>query len=159
MNRRMFLVSFGSLVASPAFAQQAPTEPKDIVARLYAIVAGKDGAYDGYAFTDKAVRAKYFSASFRKAVERADKSAAGAEWFDTDPIMCTQAPEKPKTLDISVESAGDEKSVVVARFAQRKQKIEVRYDFVRESGAWKIDDIRGEADGSNMYSMRKLAAQ
>ena len=48
MNRRAFLLSAASFVAAPAFAQQVVTEPKDIVARLYAIVAGKADAYDGY---------------------------------------------------------------------------------------------------------------
>ena len=31
----------------------------------------------------------------------------------------------------------------------------VRYDFVREEGRWKIDDIRGTADG-RPWSLRKI---
>lgn len=159
MDRRSFLVASAALFATQAFAQPTPAEPKDIVARLYAIVAGKTGAWDGYAFTDKAVRARYFSTSFRKSIERAEKRAAGEVWLDMDPIMNSQDPQKPKSMTISVETAGEDKAVVVAKFDQFRARIEVRYDFVRENGAWKIDDIRGQSDGKDHYSVRKAAAQ
>jgi hypothetical protein len=158
MKRRSFLLLLSSFAVSPAFADDWPTDPREIVVRLYRMMAGKDGAYDGEAFGDKAVRSRYFSTSFRKLVERAEKRAAGEVWLDMDPIMNSQDPQKPKKLDIAVETAAGDKTIVVAKFDQFDARIEVRYDFVRENGVWKIEDIRGQSNGKDHYSVRKTAA-
>ena len=72
-----------------------------------------------------------------------------------DPVSNSQDPlvRAPK---VAVEKQDDKSAIVAATFRSYNDKsITVRYDLVRERGAWKIDDIRGTVDGEE-WSVRKM---
>src|ERR1700731_83606 len=74
MNRRIVLGMALSIAALPAFAENsAPAAtPLQIVQKIYAASAGKDGKYQGASsFEDKEIRRLYFSKSFLAALQRA----------------------------------------------------------------------------------------
>ena len=79
MHRRLLLgclmaAQAWALVPATAAAAAATESPRDIVTKIYKISAGKDGKYQGpSAFSDKAVRGRYFSKSLLAAVVRMEK--------------------------------------------------------------------------------------
>lgn len=62
---------------------------------------------------------------------------------------CAPSPIKAKKND-------SQRATVAATFrSHNSESVTVRYDLVRERGAWKIDDIRGDIDGEE-WSVRKM---
>ncbi len=161
-NRRILLLAFASLVATPALAEDWPSEPRDIVAKIYAISACKSGKYDcPSAFSDRQVRARYFSKSLMQLVDRSEaKSKRRNEpGIDFDPVMNTQEEAQPRDMAFTVDSAAPDKTVVSASWRDFGDvRMKVTYDFVQEGGGWKIFDMRGLANGKNAWSLRKVAA-
>jgi hypothetical protein len=162
MNRRSWLrllVASGAAIGLPALAA-APTaiaNPRDIVVEIYRISAGKDGNYRGpSAFSDKGVRSRYFSKSLLAAIVRMEKLSKqkNEPILDFDPVTNSQDPDV-KDLQIAVESETPSNVVVAARFLsfEEKEPSIVRYDFIKDGGAWKIDDIHGE-HGKDKWSLR-----
>lgn len=53
----------------------------------------------------------------------------------------------------------DKETIAVTMTGHRNDRkptdLVVRYDFVREAGSWRIDDIRGASDGE-AWSIRKM---
>jgi hypothetical protein len=58
-----------------------------------------------------------------------------------------------KTFSLQTESRDDQRATIAASYiigdnhTHSGQKEVVRYDFLRENGAWKIDNVRGTIDG------------
>lgn len=160
MNRRTLFLAAACLAASPALAEDWPTEPRDIVAKIYALSACKTGKYDcPSAFDNKQVHARYFSKSLESLVSKAYAKSKKLDEpiIDFDPVMNTQEEPRPKGLDFSVESAGDAKTTIAAKWDDSGTRMTVRYDFVQEDGAWRILDMRGDANGKDPWSLRKIA--
>jgi hypothetical protein len=63
---------------------------------------------------------------------------------------------------VTIEQQDGQRATVAATFGAKKAPLAtqptntVRYDLVNESGAWKIDDIRGKTSGGPAWSMRRL---
>lgn len=160
MNRRIVLAMVLSIVALPAQAAgPAPaTSPLEIVQKIYAISAGPDGKYEGASgFDDKGIRRLYFSKSLVAALGRADALSKKRDEpiIDFDPVLNTQEEPDVKSLDIKVESETPTQSVVAATFVDDDEKSIVRYTFIKEGSAWKLDEMRGER-GDDKWSLREM---
>ena len=158
MRRRTFLALFAAFAATPALAEESP---RDIVARIYALAAGKDGKYDGPSVIDnKEARTRYLAKSLDQLIQKAFAKSRriNEPIIDFDPVLNTQDPEPPKGLVFVEESAGADKATVVAKWSMYGQPTFVRYDLVRENGAWKVFDLRG-GEGKDAWSLRKIAVK
>ena len=157
------VLTFAACLAVSALAapRLTATTPRDIVVLLYKLSAGPNGKYEGTtAYDDKSIRARYFSKAFLAAatkVEAADAKANGVT-IDWDPITNSQDPDVKK-LAITVEKESPERSVVVARFVGFGKAIAVHYDFIKEAGGWKLDDIRDTNDQGETSIRAALAAK
>ncbi|HYA73013.1 MAG TPA: DUF3828 domain-containing protein [Roseiarcus sp.] len=150
MQRRAFLILAGaSLLASSALAADAT--PADVVASIYRIYAGPKGDYSQGSIEDKRVAAA-FTASLRKALAamNARSQKRNEPILDFDPVTDSQDPMVER-LSIAPES----ESVAAATFYSGDVKHVVRYVFVRENGAWKIDDISG-GSGEGAWDLRAI---
>ena len=142
--------------AAAVAAPVAVEEPRDIVAALYkraALDVKKDKVSS---FDNRDTRAKYFSKSFDLLVTSAETKAAhdGTSTLDFDPISASQDAELQKvTLKTDVLELG--KAVVSASFSNHGQPTVVTYDFVKDEGAWKINDIKGTTE-KEAWSVRKI---
>ena len=130
-------------LVAPVSAQNA-SEPKDIVEQIYKISAGPNGKYEGNsAFFQDSVRKRWFSKSLLAAVVAADRKAkkSGDIGFDFDPVTNSQDP-MVIGRKVSVEKSDAKGAVVLARFNSGGTNVNnIRYRFVREGEAWKLDDI------------------
>ena len=131
-------------------------EPRDIVDAIYrsaVLTVRKKGESP---IEDPAIRAKYFSKSFDVALTAAETRAAHDKKtvFDFDPISAAQDAELQKvTIKTGVLELG--KASVSASFSNHGQATIVSYDFVKEDGAWKVDDIKGTTE-KEAWSVRKI---
>jgi len=160
MNRRTFLGITLSIVASPAMAAGPgpAASPLEIVQKIYAASAGKDGKYQGASgFDDKGIRRLYFSKSLLAALRHADDLSKKRDEpvIDFDPVLNTQEEPDVKSLDIKLESETPTQSVVAAAFINNDEQNIVRYEFIKQGSAWKLDDMRGER-GDDKWSLRGM---
>ena len=143
----------------PAAAKAAPValeEPRDIVAAIYKQAAIDVKKAKASPFENRDTREKYFSKSFDLVVTTAETKAAhdGDAALDFDPISASQDAELQKvTLKTDVLELG--KAVVSASFTNRGQPTVVTYDFLKEDGGWKINDIKGTTE-KEAWSVRKI---
>ena len=131
-------------------------EPRDIVDAIYKIAVSTLNKRGESPFTDPAIRAKYFTKSFDVAITAAETKAAhdGEAVLDFDPISASQDAELQKvTIKTGVLEPG--KASVAASFTNHGQPTVVTYDFAKEGGAWKIDDIKGTTE-KEAWSVRKI---
>ncbi len=162
MNRRALIVravAMTGLAASSVATAQTPTEPRAIVEQMYKISAGKDGKYAGEsAFFQKPLRDRWFSKALRKGLAEVDAMSkrTGDVGLDFDPVTNSQDP-LVKGLKVSPESASAGKSIVAAKFnSGGKNMHNIRYIFVREGDAWKLDDLTGEIGGKDRWVMSEI---
>ncbi len=145
--------------APSAAAKAAPValeEPRDIVAAIYKQAAIDVKKAKATPFENRDTREKYFSKSFDLLVTTAETRAAhdGDAALDFDPISASQDAELQKvTLKTDVLELG--KAVVSASFTNHGQPTVVTYDFVKEDGAWKINDLKGTTE-KEAWSVRKI---
>ena len=154
------LVGASAQTATSPAMKAAPTaveEPRDIVAAIYKLaVADAKKSEPTSPFFERRVREKYFSKSFDLLVTEAETKAAhdGYAAFDFDPISASQDAEIQKvTLKTDILDTG--KAVVSASFLNHEQSTVVTYDFVRDDGDWKINDIKGTTE-KEAWSVRKI---
>jgi hypothetical protein len=156
--KRLILVAaaLAGLCAAPANAEEQ--SPKDVVVEIYHVAAGPKGDYQApSAFDDKQVR-RHFTKSLvaaQKAMDLRSKKL-NEPILDFDPVTNSQDPSV-RNLTIDTESADAAKTIVVAGFDSEGEKSRnvMRYIFVRDGGAWKLDDIRGER-GDDKWDLREL---
>jgi hypothetical protein len=151
MKRRPFLtLTIGwALLGAPAFAATAG-DPRDIVAEIYRLYVGPKGDITG-SIDDKRVSA-FFTKSLRAALRamNARSKRTNEPILDFDPVTDSQDPAVDR-LSIAPESD----SVIAATFFSGEAKHLVRYVFVREGGAWRIDDIAG-GEGEGKWDLREI---
>ncbi|MGH6817461.1 MAG: hypothetical protein ACREC1_01665 [Methylovirgula sp.] len=137
-------------------AGNAAHAPRDIVAEIYKVAAGRDGNYDGpSAFDDRRIRKLYFSKDLIAAVAATEKKAAGGSILNFDPI--TNSEGDVEDLNIARESEKPGWVSVAARFNSASDSSIIHYDFVKEGKLWKIDNIRGEIVGQQgQWSLREI---
>ena len=115
---------------------------------------------------NKAAKAKYLSKSlialWAKADARTRKGDSGP--LDFDPVTSSQDPDvKPFKVAAEKQEADKATVAITLETHQREARANaadktIRYDFVREAGEWKIDDINGAVDGSPRSVRALLAA-
>ena len=170
MNIRLPVCLGVVLAVTPAFAQaqtaEMPsktaaaivvTEPRDIVASLYKrAAADMKKATPSSPFFDRSVRQKYFSKGFDLLITTRATEAVrdGSSLIDFDPITAAQDTDV-KTATVKTDLLELGKAIVSASFTNFGKPAVVTYDFIKEDGAWTIDDIKGTTD-KEAWSVRKI---
>lgn len=169
MITRRTLVFSSLLTAAlmPAANAQAPS-PSDPVAILTAIYTraakGKGDGGGAFIIENKAAKAKYLSKSlvalWAKADAHTPKGDVGP--VDFDPVTNSQDPDVASFKVAPEKLEADRATVAVTLTGHRQDRKPgdevVRYEMVREGNAWKIDDIKGSADGE-AWSVRAMLAE
>jgi hypothetical protein len=157
LSRRTFLLAAGALAASASLAAAADS-PAALIAAIYKRAAAGLGDSGGqFVWLNAKSRPRWLSASLTKLWNAVDAKVAPGDMGPPgfDPVSNSQDPlvRAPK---VAVEKDDGRTATVAATFRSHRRKPDtVRYDLVRERGAWKIDDIRGTVDGKE-WSIRKL---
>ncbi len=164
-------VPAGPAAAQTAAAKAAPVtveEPRDVVAAIYKLAAAQ-AKRDTSPFFDRKAREKYFSKGFdllvtaheTKAAHESKGSDEGGAGLSFDPVSASPDAEIQKvTLKTDVIEAN--KAVVSATFLNHGQPTVVTYDFIREDGGWKVNDIKGTTEkeaGAVRKSLKAGAAE
>lgn len=167
MITRRSLVLTSLLVATEApLARAEPAFPDDPVAIVNAIYTraarGKGDGGGAFVIEDKQAKAKYLSKSlialWKKADAHTPKGDVGP--IDFDPVTNSQEPDV-KSFKVDAEKFEADKALIAVTLeghntsARKGADQVVRYDFVREANAWKIDDIKGTSDGE-AWSIRAM---
>ena len=154
----IFLATAGLFAAASRRALAAPpaaSDPVAIVTAIYTRAAkGKGDGGGAFVIENKAAKAKYLSKSlvalWAKADAHTPKGDVGP--VDFDPVTNSQEPDV-KSFKVVATSLEAEKAVIAVTITGRNAPPRkpadqtVRYDFVRDAGDWKIDDIKGASDG------------
>ncbi len=152
-----------SAMACPALAEPPSPDPVAILTAIYTRAAkGKGDGGAAFVTVDKAARAKYLSKSLTTLWARADAHTPKGDVgpVDFDPVTNSQEPDV-KSFKVTADKLEAEKAAVAVTMTSHREppKISaddtVHYDFVREGGVWKIDDIKGSVDGE-AWSIRAM---
>jgi hypothetical protein len=146
-------------------AQPSAGDPVAIISAIYARAAkGKCDGGGTFIIENKAAKAKYLSKSLIELWAKADASTPKGDVppIDFDPVTNSQDPDV-KSFKVVAEKLEADKAVVAATITGHLLRFKVsdntvRYDFVREDGKWKIDDISGTIDGE-AWSIRGLLTE
>ena len=168
ISRRTLVLSGAALMtaaALPASAQPASSnDPLAIVNAIYKqVTAGKGDLGGAFMMNSKAAKAKYFSKSlialWAKADAHTPKGDVGP--VDFDPATNSQDPlVKSFTAKAEKQDSGNatiEVALTRGDLGPNPNPADsvMHYDFVRDGGHWKIDDIRGANDGKQ-WSLRGM---
>ena len=166
LTRRSFVAASLLATASPALAvMPAPGDPVAVLTAIYTRAAkGKGDGGGAFIIENKAAKSQYLSkalvALWAKADAHTPKGDVGP--VDFDPVTNSQEPDI-KSFKVVTEKSEADKAVIAVTFTGRNAPARkptdrtVRYDFVREAGTWKIDDIKGASDGEP-WSIREMLA-
>lgn len=171
VSRRTFvLTGLAGLLAGAAFrraraAQPPPSDPVAILNAIYARAArGKGDGGGAFIIENKAAKAKYLSKSLVDLWARADANTPKGDIppIDFDPVTNSQEPDV-KSFKVEAEKQETDKAVIAVTIAGRMPRAKpsdntIRYNFVREDGKWKIDDISGTIDGE-AWSIRDILSE
>ena len=156
LSRRTLLLS-AALAASPSLAFAAD-DPAALITAIYKrAAAGKGDSGGQFVWLRTKSRPRWLSASLIKLWAAADAKVAPGDMGPPgfDPVTNSQDP-MVRAFAVKVEKADGKTATVAATFRSHNAKsITVRYDLLRERGAWKIDDIRGTVDGQ-AWSVRQM---
>jgi hypothetical protein len=170
ITRRKLLIASGTsgllVFTVPHVVSAAPPaadDPAGILTAIYTRVArGKGDSGGAFVFENKAAKAKYLSKSlialWAKADARRRKGDGGP--VDFDPITNSQDPYV-KSFKVAAEKQEADKAVIAVTIDSHQGRPAkaadqtIRYDFVREVGGWKIDEITGAVDGTP-WSLRAV---
>ncbi|MGY8704770.1 DUF3828 domain-containing protein [Bradyrhizobium sp. 18BD] len=163
LTRRIFVAASLFAGISPALAETpAPSDPVAILTAIYTRAAkGKGDGGAAFVIENKAAKAKYLSKSLVALWARADAHTPKGDVgpVDFDPVTNSQEPDV-KSFKVDAEKMEADKAAIAVtitghRNDRKPADLIVRYDFVREAGNWRIDDIRGSSDGE-AWSIRKM---
>jgi hypothetical protein len=165
VRRRLILSGAAAMLAAVLpHDLRAADDPAAILAAIYTrVTKGKGDGGGTFVIDGKAARAKYLSNSlvtlWAKADARTRKGDGGPVGFD--PVTNSQDPDV-KSFKVAAEKQEADKATMTVTIEahQRDARVNaadktIRYDFVREAGQWKIDDIKGAVDGTS-WSVRAL---
>ncbi len=164
----IFTATAGLLAATSRRALAAPpaaSDPVAIVTAIYTRAAkGKGDGGGAFVIENKAAKAKYLSKTLVELWAKADAHTPKGDVgpVDFDPVTNSQEPDV-KLFKVVATSLEAEKAVIAVTIAGRNSPPRkpadrtVRYDFVRDAGDWKIDDIKGTSDGEP-WSIRDMLA-
>jgi hypothetical protein len=162
----VFTGATGLLAAVSPNAFAAPptsNDPLAIINTIYARAAkGKGDGGGGFLVDSKATRAKNLSKSLAALWIKADAHTPKGDVgpVDFDPVTNSQEPDVKSFTVTSEKSDADRATIAVTIIGANAPRANaadavIRYDFVRDSGQWKIDDIRGAEDGKP-WSLRGM---
>lgn len=167
-SRRHFLVAVAFALATtalPAIAAPADT-PEAFLSAIYARVTAGDGTKGGSEFTEAKAAGRWFTRSLVKLWAEAEAKAETAGEIgpiDFDLLTDSQDP-LVRRVAIEPREVKPESAVVrVSLYAAKKPKVGEKpgavLDFVllRESGAWRIDDVR-QVSSTDPWTLRGLLA-
>lgn len=152
MRRSTIVFAVAAAAAVPGAAWAAGEKsPAEVTTAIYAIYAGPKGDYQTGNLDDKRVAA-YLSKSLRAALKAMDARSKklNEPILDFDPVTDSQDPQVEK---LAIAADGD--MAAAATFFSGEVKHVVRYRFVREGDAWKVDDISGGA-GDDKWDLRDI---
>jgi len=165
ITRRELILSGAAGLLAATLPNEAPAadDPAGIITAIYTRAAkGKGDTGGAFVFENKAAKANYLSKSlialWAKADARTRKGDVGP--VDFDPVTNSQDPDV-KSFKVAVEKQeADKATIAVTIDGHQGSRIKpadgtIRYDFVRDAGQWKIDDIRGSVEGEP-WSIRGL---
>jgi hypothetical protein len=163
LTRRTFVAVCLLAGISPVFAEApAVSDPIAILTAIYTRAAkGKGDGGGAFVIENKAAKAKYLSKAlvvlWAKADAHTPKGDVGP--VDFDPVTNSQEPDV-KSFKVDAEKTEADKATIAVSITGHRNDRKpadqiVRYDFVRESNNWRIDDIRGSSDGE-AWSIRKM---
>lgn len=157
-TRRQLLASL--LVAMPLAARAADPDPAAIVTSTYQA----DDPY-GAAISlqmrsdDRRALSKSFAALWKRSDDATPKEDEPVPGFD---VASNSQGMDVTSVTVKVERQDARTAIVAATLASAypfarnsPEENVVRYDFVREDGAWKIDDVRGTIH-PNAWSLRQI---
>ena len=166
-RRSIVLTSLIALLATHAACAEpaSANDPVAIVTAIYTRAAkGKGDGGGAFVIENKAARARYLSKSLIDLWARADASTPKDDVgpVDFDPVTNSQDPDV-KSFKVAAEKLEADKAIIAVtitgRTARAKPSDEiVRYNFVRDGGKWKIDDISGTLDGE-AWSIRGILSE
>jgi hypothetical protein len=151
-------------MARPARAEPAaPNDPVAILTAIYTRAAkGKGDGGGAFVIENKTAKAKYLSKSlialWTKADAHTPKGDVGP--VDFDPVTNSQDPDV-KSFKVTADKLETDKAAVAVTMTSHREPRKtaaddtVHYEFVREGGGWKIDDIKGSVDGE-AWSIRAM---
>jgi hypothetical protein len=167
IDRRSFVLTCatGLLATAPTYPALAADDPLALVNAIYARAAkGKGDGGGAFIIGSRAAKAKYLSkalvALWAKADAHTPKGDVGP--VDFDPVTNSQEPDV-KSFQAVAEKQEAEKAVIAVTIAghgaprAKSADNTVHYNFVRDAGQWKIDDISGTSDGQP-WSIRGMLA-
>ena len=165
ITRRELILSGAAGLLAATLPNEAPAadDPAGIITAIYTRAAkGKGDSGGAFVFENKAAKANYLSKSlialWAKADARTRKGDVGP--VDFDPVTNSQDPDV-KSFKVAVEKQEADKATIAVTIdghqGPRTKPADgtIRYDFVRDAGPWKIDDIRGSVEGEP-WSIRGL---
>ncbi len=164
ITRRTFV--FAALLATTSAARAqapSPNDPVGILTAIYTRAAkGKGDGGGTFIIDSKAAKAKYLSKSLVALWAKADAHTRKGDVgpVDFDPVTNSQDPDL-KSFTVATDKQDTDKATIAVTLIGHRQNDRkpgdevVRYEMVREAGAWKIDDIRGSSDGE-AWSVRAM---
>ena len=170
VTRRRFVLgcTTGLLAAASHPVLAAPASANDPLAIVNAIYAraakGKGDGGGAFIIESKAAKAKYLSKALVELWAKADAHTPKGDVgpVDFDPVTNSQEPDVKSFKAVAEKLEADKATIAVTitgRGAPRAKPADqvVRYDFVRDAGQWKVDDISGAGDGEP-WSIRGMLA-
>jgi Protein of unknown function (DUF3828) len=164
LTRRSFVATSLFATLNAAAAHAPSNDPVAVLTAIYTRAAkGKGDGGGAFIIESEAAKAKYLSKSlvalWAKANAHTPKGDVGP--VDFDPVTNSQDPDV-KSFKIDAEKLEADKATIAVTVAGHRNDRKpgdqiVRYEFVREAGSWKIDDIKGASDGE-AWSIRKMLA-
>jgi hypothetical protein len=167
INRRLliFAATSGLLAATSqnALAAQVANDPLAIVNAIYARVVSGNGDLGGAFMLNE--KPKYFSKSLIGLWAKADAHTPKGDQgpIDFDPATNSQDPSV-KSFSATAEKLDSGTATIAVTLQRGLEKpaahVEddvLRYDFVRDGGHWRIDDIRGAIDAKPWSIRQNLA--
>ena len=144
--------------ATPAPAQD-PREPEAIVKSLYeAVMKDTMGPAFGVTAKDRRMLTKSLRTLWNTAEKKANPTGKELGAIDFDFVSMSQDPNIA-SYTLKTEKRNDQHATIVATFVigpnhtHTGQKVVVNYDFLREDGAWKIDNVRSSI-GKKPWTLR-----
>ena len=149
----LFMASFGV-----AFAEAGG--PAAVITEVYGVAEPAGHHQQPLAiFVEASLRERYLSKRLYAALADMDKRTPAGDVpnIDFDVVSDSQDPDV-HDLKINTESENPEKAVVVADFKSHEdtERTVLRYELVREDGAWKIDDVA--ASGKSHWRVSEIIA-
>jgi len=163
MSTCLRVFALAAALAIGGAASAAELSPREIVAELYRLELGPKGAMSVeplYTFRDSQIQGR-LTREFRRLVARMEiyERKTGDAILDWDPVADGNG---AVPIDVTVEATppGGAKAEAVAKFhIASGEEHAVTYRFVREDGAWKIDDIVTKTSDIREDIVRGLSAK